>query len=113
VRWIDLWGFFGQPAIWKRILLLMLFYSGIQGILVLFKPFMVDLGFSVGKIAFVAGIYGTGIGALCTLLAGWLNKRLSTCLPQSFSSPSTGLNYPTGGFSSVLRCFGEAMAWRR
>lgn len=78
VRWVDLWGFFAQPAIWKRIVILMLFYSGIQGILVLFKPFMVDLGFSVGKIAFVAGIYGTGIGALCTLLAGWLNKRFGT-----------------------------------
>ncbi len=75
VRWADLFGFFAQPGIWRRIVLLMFFYSGILGLLVMFKPFMVDLGFKVPRIAFVAGIYGTGIGALCTLLAGWLIKK--------------------------------------
>jgi predicted MFS family arabinose efflux permease len=78
VKWVDLFGFFTQKGIWRRLILLMFFYSGILGMLVIFKPFMVDLGFKVPKIAFIAGIYGTGIGACCTILAGWFLRKWGT-----------------------------------
>lgn len=76
VKWTDVLTFFGQPKMWKRILLLIIFYSGILGMLSMLKPYMVDLGFEVKKIAFIAGIFGTGMGVLCALLAGWTLKQL-------------------------------------
>lgn len=75
VRWLDVLTFFGRPRMWKRILLLMLFYSGLIGMLSMFKPYMVDLGFDIPKIAFISGIYGTGLGVCCALAGGWVLKK--------------------------------------
>ncbi len=76
VRWTDVLTFFIQPRMWKRVILLAIFYSGLLGMLSMLKPYMVDLGFEVKKIAFIAGIYGTGMGVCCALLAGWILKRI-------------------------------------
>lgn len=76
VSYTDLFTFFRQPLMWKRIILLAIFYSGLLGMLSMLKPYMVDLGFPVKKIAFIAGIYGTGMGVCCALLAGWIIKTL-------------------------------------
>lgn len=69
-------GFFSRPQMWKRLVLLAIFYSGLIGMLAMLKPYMVDLGFPVKKIAFIAGIFGTGMGVLCALFAGWLIKQI-------------------------------------
>ena len=76
VCWKDVFTFFSQKKMWKRVLLLAIFYSGLLGMLAMLKPYMVDLGFEVKKIAFVAGIFGTGMGVLCALFAGWLIKTI-------------------------------------
>jgi MFS family permease len=40
------------------------------------KPYLVDLGYSIKKIGFVVGIFGTGIGALMTIPAGiYIRKK--------------------------------------
>ena len=75
VHWKAVPTFFTQPGMWKRVILVSIFYSGIIGMLAMFKPFMVDLGFSFTKIAFISGILGTGVGVICALAAGWLIKR--------------------------------------
>jgi hypothetical protein len=46
----------------RRIMFLVIYYSGILGILVMLKPYLVDLGYQIKEIGFIAGIYGTAIG---------------------------------------------------
>ena len=38
---------------WKRIILLAIFYSGLIGMLAMAKPYMVDLGFDIKEIGFI------------------------------------------------------------
>lgn len=76
VRFTDSFTFFAQPKIYKRVILLATFYSGIIGVLAMQKPFMVDLGYSVKQIGLMAGIYGTAIGTAAALLGGFIIKRI-------------------------------------
>lgn len=71
----DIKLFFTQKGIGRRILVLSFFYSGIIGILAMLKPFLVDLGYNVKEIGFMAGIYGTAVGAVSTFVASYLIKR--------------------------------------
>ena len=75
VHWTAVPTFFTQPDMWKRVILVGIFYAGILGMLVMLKPLMVDLGFGVKKIAFISGILGTGVGVLCALGTGWVIRR--------------------------------------
>jgi predicted MFS family arabinose efflux permease len=70
VSWLDFAHFFKQKGIWRHVMLLLIFYSGIIGILTMLKPYLVDLGYSVKQIGFIVGIFGTGTGALMTIPAG-------------------------------------------
>lgn len=76
MRYRDLFGFFALPGSIKRTILLIVYYSGIIGTLSLLKPYMVDLGFDVKKIAFMVGIYGTACGAIGAFLAGFIIKKI-------------------------------------
>ncbi len=67
--------FFKQPKIGGHLLLLFLFYSGLIGILTMIKPYMVDLGYDVKEIGFIAGIFGTACGAAMTVPAGFLIRK--------------------------------------
>lgn len=71
----DIPGFFRQEKIGRRVVLLVLFYSGIIGILAMLKPFMVDQGFSIREIAFILGIFGTACGAVSAFLGGYIIRR--------------------------------------
>ena len=73
----DVLSFFTQQGIWRHLLILFFYYSGIIGILTMLKPYLVDLGFSAGKIGYVSGIIGTGVAALSAFAAGWLIKRVA------------------------------------
>ncbi len=75
-NWKDVFTFFRSGIAVRRALFLMIFYSGILGILVMLKPFLVDLGYEVKKIGFIAGIYGTGIGACCAFVSGLIIRRI-------------------------------------
>ncbi len=73
----DVGSFFRQKGIYRQVITLAIYYSGIIGVLAMVKPFLVDLGFRTDQIGFISGIYGTSMGAVFALLAGFLVKKLS------------------------------------
>jgi predicted MFS family arabinose efflux permease len=73
----DVGSFFRQKGIYRQVITLAIYYSGIIGVLAMVKPFLVDLGFRTDQIGFISGIYGTSMGALFALIAGYLVKKLS------------------------------------
>lgn len=68
--------FFKQKKIGGHLILLFLFYSGLIGILTMVKPYLVDLGYEVKEIGFISGIFGTACGALMTVPAGILIRKI-------------------------------------
>jgi len=68
--------FFRSSIVIRRILFLMIYYSGILGILVMLKPYMVDLGYEIKEIGFIAGIYGTAFGVAFAFVSGLIIKRI-------------------------------------
>lgn len=73
----DIFSFFRQPSLATHLAFLALFHSSLIGIMTMIKPMMIDLGYNVRDIGLVAGVFGTGMGALFALLAGFLMRRLS------------------------------------
>ncbi len=71
----ELVSFFTQRGMWKRVIVLILFYSGIIGILAMLKPYLVDLGYNTKEIGFMVGVYGTGIGCITALVSSMIIKR--------------------------------------
>ena len=74
---MDIISFFRVPAMWKRIIMLALFYSGIIGSLAMLKPYLVDNGYNIKEIGVISGIAGTSLAASAALFAGFLMKRIS------------------------------------
>ena len=72
----DMYLFFCQKGIWKHIVFLFLFYSGLIGILSTLRPFMVDLNYSMEEIGAMVGIFGTAVGIVCSFLSGFLIRRI-------------------------------------
>ncbi|HLO90767.1 MAG TPA: MFS transporter [Lentimicrobium sp.] len=72
----DIGLFFRQKGIWRRIVLLFFFYSGIIGILSLMKPFLVDNGFTMKQIGIISGICGTASGAISSIIGAHLIRRI-------------------------------------
>ncbi len=72
---LDLFSFFKQKDIYKHILFLALYYSGILSILPMLRPYMVDLKYDVGEIGFIVGIAGTLTAVVCSGAAGLCIRR--------------------------------------
>lgn len=74
----DLFLFFKQKGIGKQLLFLILFYSGLIGILAMVKPYMVDLGYKTSQIGFMFGIFGSLSGCLGSYAGGhiirWMGR---------------------------------------
>lgn len=68
----DIYLFFAQKGIGKRVLMLITFYSGIIGILTMIKPWLVDLGYNIKEIGLISGIYGAASGAFMAFLSGFI-----------------------------------------
>jgi len=68
--------FFKQKGSWKRIVMLLFFYSGLIGILTMIKPWLVDLGYSIKEIGIYSGIYGALSGVFSALITGYLIKKI-------------------------------------
>lgn len=68
--------FFTQKGMWKRLILLFTYYSGIIGMLAMLKPYMVDLGYTVKEIGVMSGIFGTAVAAGSAFLGGFIQKRI-------------------------------------
>ena len=76
IHFADLWGFFRIRKIGRRVLLLVIFYSGFIGILAMLKPYLVDQGYSIQQIALMTGVFGTAFGAASAFIGGYIIKRL-------------------------------------
>ena len=67
--------FFKQKHIGGHVLMLFLFYTSIIGILTMFKPYLVDLGYNIKQIGYISGIFGTALGAAVAIPAGFLIRK--------------------------------------
>lgn len=72
----DIYRFFAIPGMYRRVLILVFYYSGIIGILAMLKPWLVDLGYTAKEIGFMSGIVGTSVAALAALAAGFIVKKI-------------------------------------
>ena len=73
--WKDFGHFFTQKGISRQLIFLVLYYTGIIGIMSMLKPFMVDLGYSMKDIGFLCGIVGLGSAFIMAYPAGLLVRR--------------------------------------
>ena len=73
--WRDFGHFFTQKGISRQLIFLVLYYTGIIGIMSMLKPFMVDLGYSMKEIGFLCGIVGIGSAFIMAYPAGLLVRR--------------------------------------
>lgn len=71
----DMYLFFRQKGIWRQIVFLFLFYSGMIGILSILRPLMVDLGYDMKQIGAMVGIFGTSTGILSSFLSGFFIRK--------------------------------------
>lgn len=132
----DILTFFTQKKTPKQVLTLFLYYTGIIGILSMMKPYLVDIEFPTDRIGFVVGIFGTSLGAVSALAAGFLIKRITvrkgllifsffnllsaslfffserTGVTSQFIYPLIGLIWASYGMSSVA-IYTMAMNWVR
>ncbi|MDD4107109.1 MAG: MFS transporter [Prolixibacteraceae bacterium] len=76
ISYLEFVWFFRQKKILGHLILLFLFYSGLIGILTMIKPYLVDLGYNVKQIGFISGIFGTACGAIMTIPAGLLIRKV-------------------------------------
>jgi|AntRauTorcE11898_2_1112593.scaffolds.fasta_scaffold00446_10 MFS family permease len=113
----DVGSFFRQKGIGKQVMLLVVFYSGIIGILTMIKPFLVDVNFTVVEIGLMSGVYGTGVGVIMALLVGHLIRRVGrkhilTIVSFMMLTASTFFYVISLGHPSVWVLFaGIAMVW--
>jgi len=76
VRMADLWSFIRIPQMYKWLLVLFMFSSGLVGIMAMLKPWLVDLGYTTPQIGLMVGIQGTTAALLAALIAGFVVKRV-------------------------------------
>jgi Arabinose efflux permease len=72
----DILSFFTQKGIWRQIVFLFLFYSGLMGTLAMMKPYLVDKGYNIGEIGIMNGIAGTLAGFLFSFAGGVIIKKV-------------------------------------
>ena len=95
----DIFRFFADKKNLKRLPVLVLYYSGIIGILAMLKPYMVDLGYSVKDIGFMSGIVGTSTAALMSFSGGFLVRKIGR-IPSLYAF--AGLNVLTGLYFYIM-----------
>lgn len=72
----DLVSFFKTPGVFRKLLVILFFYSGVISIVSVLKPFLVDQGYDMKEIGWMSGICGASAGLVGSLLAGYIVKRL-------------------------------------
>lgn len=71
----DFYHFFARREVWPQVGFLLLFFIGFDGIMSMFKPWMVDMGFNMKEIGFYNGVIGTSVAFVMAFFAGWWVKR--------------------------------------
>lgn len=72
----DLLNFFARREVWPQVVFLVLFFAGFDGIMVMLKPWMVDMGYNMREIGLYNGVIGTSVAFVMALFAGWWVKRV-------------------------------------
>lgn len=72
----DLMNFFTRREVWPQVVFLVLFFAGFDGIMVMLKPWMVDMGYNMREIGLYNGVIGTSVAFVMALFAGWWVKRV-------------------------------------
>lgn len=72
----DLLNFFTRREVWPQVVFLLLFFAGFDGIMVMLKPWMVDMGYNMREIGLYNGVIGTSVAFVMALFAGWWVKRV-------------------------------------
>lgn len=75
VQLADLWGFIRQKGMYKWLIILLMYASGITGIMAMLKPWLVDLNYTTAEIGIRVGIHGTLSALAASLLAGYIVKK--------------------------------------
>jgi len=73
---LEIFRFFKNRTLRRRILILIFYYSGIIGILSMLKPYLVDLGYNAKQIGFMSGIVGTSIATVASFSAGFIIRKI-------------------------------------
>lgn len=85
----DMLTFFTQRGMYKHIIFLVLFYTGIIGLLSNLRPMLVDFGYDMQEIGFIVGIFGTSLGIAGSFLSGlgvkilgrkWMRRAVSALI---------------------------------
>jgi MFS family permease len=76
ISFTDIFRFFAIKGMYKWVLVLIFYYSGIIGILSMVKPYLVDLGYNIKQIGFLSGILGTSVAAISAFVAGFIVKKI-------------------------------------
>ncbi len=79
----DLLNFFTRREVWPQVVFLVLFFAGFDGIMVMLKPWMVDMGYNMREIGLYNGVIGTSVAFVMALFAGWWVKRVGVRTARS------------------------------
>ena len=74
----DFIWFFTRKSIWRQIGFLALYYAGIIGSLSIFRPYLVDLGYSMQQIGMMSGVAGSAAACVASLVSGQLITRFGS-----------------------------------
>ncbi|MDR1743907.1 MAG: MFS transporter [Dysgonamonadaceae bacterium] len=117
-NWKDSFRFFAQKGIWKHVVFLFLFYSGLIGILSTLTSLMVDLKYSMAQIGVMVGIFGSAVGIVCSFLSGLLIRRIGKDRARRIISvvivfvAAYFLCFTlAGGFTRLIMIIGIVLVW--
>lgn len=71
----DFFHFFARRNVWPQVVFLLLFFIGFDGIMSMFKPWMVDMGYNMKEIGLYNGVIGTICAFVMAAFAGWWVKK--------------------------------------
>lgn len=71
----DFYHFFARREVWPQVVFLLLFFIGFDGIMSMFKPWMVDMGYDMKQIGLYNGVIGTICAFVMAAFAGWWVKK--------------------------------------
>lgn len=116
----DMVTFFSQKRIYRHVIFLILFYTGIIGLLSNLRPMMVDFGYDMKEIGFIVGIFGTSMGIIGSLLSGlgikyigrkWMRRIVSLMIIGTSSFFLITYNHGTLTSWTYLLYIGIGLVW--
>ncbi len=93
-------GYFGQPGANAWTLLLLFYFPVVGAAWIYLKPLLLDHGFAVSQVAWVAGVLGSAVGALASIGSARLSRAIGVSHALALFA---GLNImPLGGLTLLV-----------